>query len=59
MPREKDTRKYQSTAVGDEEDDEDGDYSDADGDGQTTSMACRPREDGGWMAPLWFESLAS
>ena len=58
MPREKETRKYQSTAVDDEEDDEDGDDNDDDGDGQTTSMACRTCEDGDWMAPLWFASLA-
>ena len=43
----------------DEEEDEDGDDNDDDGDEQTTSMACRPREDGDWMAPLWFASLAS
>ena len=59
VPREKETRKYQSTAVDDEEDDENGDDNDDDGDGQTTSMACRTREDGDWMAPLWFASLAS
>ena len=59
VPREKETRKYQSTAVDDEEEDEDGDDNDDDGDGQTTSMACRTCEDGDWMAPLWFASLAS
>ena len=42
-----------------EEGDEDGDDNDDDGVGQTTSMAYRPREDGDWMAPLWFASLAS
>ena len=51
VPREKETRKYQSTAVDDEEDDEDGDEDGDDDDGQATSMACRAREDGEWTCP--------